>query len=156
MTGLDNKPVIDAEMKNCLYLQVMNSTFHKTIAVILALLVQVSTFSFTVDKHFCGNMLVDLAVFSSAKTCGMNMDSGMTSAEEDSCCTNEKTEVEGQDELKISFNSLDLDQQLFLTTFTFSYLNIFEGESILEVPFIHYSPPLLVADILVLDQVFLI
>lgn len=134
----------------------MNSTFNKTIAVILALLVQVSTFSFTVDKHFCGSMLVDSAVFSSAKTCGMNMDSEMSSTEEDSCCTNEKTEVEGQDELKITFNSLDLDQQLFLTGFTFSYLDIFEGESILEVPFIHYSPPLLVTDIHILDQVFLI
>lgn len=130
----------------------MNSTFNKTIAVILALLVQVSTFSFTVDKHFCGSILVDSAVFSSADTCGMNMDSG----EEDFCCTNEKTEVEGQDELKISFNSLDLDQQLFLSGFTFSYLNIFAGDSLSEVPFIHYSPPLLVTDILILDQVFLI
>ena len=134
----------------------MNSTFNKTIAVVLALLVQVSTFSFTVDKHFCGNMLVDKAVFSSAKTCGMNTISGMDASEEVNCCTNEKTEVEGQDELKISFGSLDMEQQLFLTSFTFTYLNIFEGEPLLVVPFSHYSPPLLVTDIQVLDQVFLI
>lgn len=134
----------------------MNTTFNKTIAVVLALLVQVSTFSFTVDKHFCGNMLVDKAVFSSAKTCGMNMNSGMDASEEDSCCTNEKTEVEGQDELKISFGSLDLEQQLFLTSFTFTLLNIFEGEPLMAIPFIHYSPPHLVTDILILDQVFLI
>lgn len=134
----------------------MKTTFNKTTAVILALLVQVSTFSFTVDKHFCGNILVDSAVFSSAKTCGMNMSLAMDASEEDSCCTNEKTEVEGQDELKISFNSLDLEQQLFLTSFTYSYLNIFEVESLQEVPFLHYSPPLLVTDIQILDQVFLI
>ncbi len=134
----------------------MNTTFHKTIALVLALLVQVSTFSFTVDKHFCGNMLVDMAVFSSAETCGMNMMSGMDSSEEDTCCTNEKTEVEGQDELKISFGSLDLEQQLFLTSFTYTYLNIFEGEPLLVIPFSYYSPPLLVTDIQVLDQVFLI
>lgn len=132
------------------------STFNKTIAVVLALLVQVSTFSFTVDKHFCGNMLVDKAVFSSAKTCGMILNSGMEASEEDSCCTNEKTEVEGQDELKIGFNSLDLEQQLFLSTFTFTYLNIFEGEPLMVIPFTHYSPPLLVTDIQILDQIFLI
>src|SRR5690606_27353804 len=136
----------------------MNTTFNKTIAVILALLVQVSTFSFTVEKHFCGSILVDSAVFSSAKTCGMNMNAAMDASDEDSCCTNEKTEVDGQDELKISFNSLDLDleQQLFLTSFTYSYNNIFEGEPLLEIPFIHYSPPLLVSDLQILDQVFLI
>lgn len=134
----------------------MNSTLNKTIAVVLALLVQVSTFSFTVDKHFCGNMLVDKAVFSSAQTCGMNTNSGMDTAEEDSCCTNEKTEIEGQDELKISFNSLDLEQQLFITSFTFTYLNMFEGKPLMVIPFTHYSPPLLVTDIQVLDQVFLI
>ncbi len=135
---------------------VMNTTLNKTIAVVLALLVQVSTFSFTVDKHFCGSMLVDKAIFSSAKTCGMNMNSEMNTSEEDFCCTNEKTEIEGQDELKLSFNSLDLDQQLFLATYTFTYLNIFEGEPSLVIPFIHYSPPLLVTDIYILDQVFLI
>ena len=134
----------------------MNTTFNKTIAVILALLVQVSTFSFTVDKHFCGSILVDSAVFSSAKTCGMNMNSAIDASEEDSCCTNEKTEVDGQDELKISFSTLDLEQQLFLTSFTYSYINIFEGKPLLEIPFIHYSPPLLVSDIQILDQVFLI
>lgn len=133
----------------------MRTSAHKTIAVILALLVQVSTFSFTVDKHFCGSMLVDKAVFSHAKTCGMEMN--MTDASsEDSCCTNEKTAVEGQDELKISFQSLDLDQQLFLTTFTHSYLLLFEGTPVHDVPFIHYSPPILVSDIHILDQVFLI
>lgn len=100
-------------------------------------------------------MLVDLAVFSEAETCGMEMDSEMSSAE-DSCCTNQKTAVEGQDELKISFNSLDLDQQVFLTTFTHTFINLFEGSPVEDIPFKDYSPPLLVTDIQVLDQVFLI
>ncbi len=134
----------------------MNTTFHKAIAVVLALLVQVSTFSFTVDRHFCGNMLVDKAIFSSAETCGMSMNSSKEASEEDSCCTNEKTNVEGQDELKINFDSLNLDHQLFLTSFTYTWLNIFEGEPLMVIPFIHYSPPLLVTDIQVLDRVFLI
>lgn len=100
-------------------------------------------------------MLVDLAIFSEADTCGMDMQSEMGLAE-DSCCTNQKTAVEGQDELKISFNSLDLDQQIFLSTFTHTFINLFEGTPVEVIPFKDYSPPLLVADIQVLDQVFLI
>ena len=133
----------------------MRKNFQKSISALLALLVLVSTFSFTVDKHFCGNMLVDLAVFSEAETCGMEMDPEMGLAE-DSCCTNQKTAVEGQDELKISFQSLDLDQQVFLTSFTHTFINLFEGTPLEVIPFKDYSPPLLVTDIQVLDQVFLI
>lgn len=128
--------------------------------MVLALLVLASTFSFSVDKHFCGSFLVDMAVFSKAKTCGMEMhrqgDVEMASVEEDSCCTNEKIAVEGQDELKISFDSLDFQQQVFLATFTYSYLNLFEGSPRQIDPYRNYSPPLLVTDIQVLDQVFLI
>lgn len=133
----------------------MEKPLHKTLSFALALLVLMSTFSFTVDKHFCGSILVDKAIFSEAKTCGMDMHSEYSSAE-DSCCTNEKTAVDGQDELKISFHSLDLDQQVFLTTFTHSFVNLFEGAPLEVIPFKYYSPPLLVTDIQVLDQVFLI
>lgn len=123
----------------------------------LALLVLVSTFSFAVDKHFCGDLLVDMAIFSEAKTCGMSMHtSSETGFTEDSCCTNEKVAVEGQDELKISFDSLNFDQQVFLSSFTFSYLELFEDLPQHIIPFKEYSPPLLVSDIHVLDQVFLI
>lgn len=133
----------------------MKKAVQKSLSTMLALLVLFSTFSFTVDKHFCGSMLVDKAIFSVAKTCGMEMDSEAMNSE-DSCCTNQKIAVEGQDELKISFHSMDFDQQVFLSTFTFSYLNIFEGSPLQIIPFKNYTPPLLVADIVVLDQVFLI
>lgn len=133
----------------------MKKNFQKSISTLLALFVLASTFSFTVDKHFCGKMLVDLAVFSEAETCGMELNSEMGIAE-DSCCTNQKIAVEGQDELKVSFQSLDLDQQVFLTTFTYSFINLFEGTPVEVIPFKNYSPPLLVSDIQVLDQVFII
>tara|TARA_R110002033_G_scaffold155892_1_gene192145 strand:+ start:131 stop:289 length:159 start_codon:yes stop_codon:yes gene_type:complete len=41
----------------------MNNNFYKIASFLMALLVLFSTFSFTVDKHFCGNTLVDTAVF---------------------------------------------------------------------------------------------
>ncbi len=120
----------------------------------MALLVLFSTMSFTVDKHFCGSMLVDQAVFSEAKTCGMHADASHEA--EDICCDEEKVLVEGQKDLKISFDDLDVPQQVFLASFTFSYLELFEGEPQQVIPFAYYSPPLLVYDIQVLDETFLI
>jgi len=118
----------------------------------MALIVMLSTMSFTVDKHFCGSQLVDQAVFSKAETCGMSM----SAEEEDHCCTNKKVEVQGQDELKISLDSFDFHQQLIITTFTYSYLNLFESLPKQIIPYKDYSPPLLVTNIQLEDQVFLI
>lgn len=118
----------------------------------LALLVMFSTMSFTVEKHFCGDHLVDKAVFSEVKTCGMQM----SMADEDHCCTNQKVSVEGQDELKVSFDSFDLHQQVFLSSFAYSYFELFEEDFSQPIPFKNYSPPLLVRDIQLVDQVFLI
>lgn len=132
----------------------MKKVFQKSGSFAMALLVLLSTVSFTVDKHFCGEILVDQAVFSEAKTCEMHGDMPVSS--EDDCCDEEKIMVEGQKELKISFDDLDLEQQVFLASFTWSYANLFEGEAQAETPFFHYKPPLLVYDIHLLDETFLI
>lgn len=138
----------------------MKKCLQKFSSLLLALLVLVSTFSFTVEKHFCGDILVDQAVFSKVKDCGMSalqmeaMQANMTAKK--SCCSNTHLTVDGQDELKISFNSLSLDQQVFLAAYTVSYFQLFDSYSEEIVPFKYYSPPLLVTDIQLLDQVFLI
>lgn len=154
-----------------LYLASMKNFCQKSGSLVMALLVLFSTMSFSVDKHFCGTEMVDFSIFSKAmtckseaKTCGVKMghkmdhkmDHEMISDEKDSCCTNQKTALNGQDELKISFHVLDFDQQLFLTTFTYSFIYIYESSSLTEISFRYYTPPLLVADIQVLDQVFII
>ncbi|HEY9185567.1 MAG TPA: hypothetical protein VIM94_09595 [Salegentibacter sp.] len=129
----------------------MKKAFQNSGSVLLALMVLFSTLSFTVDKHFCGSFLVDKAIFSEAETCGMEMENSA-----DNCCTNEKVVIDGQDELKHSFESLDFEQQIFIASFSFSYLNLFETLSKEVIPFKDYSPPLLVTDIHLVDQVFLI
>ena len=134
----------------------MKKFFRNSGATLLALMVLLSTFSFTVDQHFCGKVLVDSAVFSKAHSCGMDMDSAMAGMDEDSCCNDQKIEVEGQDELKRSFEDLDLQKQLLAASFTYSYFNLFEILPGQENPFQDYAPPLLVTDIQLLDQVFII
>lgn len=123
--------------------------------MVLALLVLFSTMSFTVDKHFCGTYLVDQAIFSEAQDCGMEHPSEGEMTAEDGC-SDQKISVEGQDDLKISFNDLELPQQVFLASFTFSYVELFQELPQQFIPFSDYSPPLLVYDIHLLDETFLI
>lgn len=131
---------------------------HKTFSVLLGFLVLFSTVSFTIDEHYCGNTLVDSAIFQKAKTCGMEM--GTTTdcnIAKKNCCKDEVVIVKGQKELKFtSFEDFDFQQQLFFTTFTYTFINRFEGFDKQIYPNNDYSPPILVADIQVLDQVFLI
>lgn len=141
----------------------MKKFFQKSGSFATALLVLFSTMSFSEDKHFCGSELVYFAIFSKAMTCtseaktrGVKMDHEMVCDEKDSCCTNQKTALNGQDKLNISFHFLDFDQQLFFTTFTYSFIYNDESSSLTETPFRYYTPPLLVTDIHVLDQVFVI
>ncbi|OYX23438.1 MAG: hypothetical protein B7Z06_10225 [Flavobacteriales bacterium 32-35-8] len=131
---------------------------HKAFSVALALLVLVSTMSFTVEKHFCGNTLVETAVFTEAKGCGMDMTKLQTvESEKNNCCKNEVEVVKGQDKLKITtFDDLKYHQQLFFASYVYAFVNLFEGLSEQIIPHKNYSPPNLVADIQVLDQVFII
>lgn len=133
----------------------------------MSLLVLFSTMSFSVDKHFCGTQLVDFSLFSKAttctseaKTCGVKMEHKMEhkmgADDKDSCCTNKKTALKGQEELSISYHSLNFDQQIFLGVFTYTFIYKFDSSALSAIPFRYYTPPLLVADIQVLDQVFLI
>ncbi len=136
----------------------MKQVFQKIASSLMAFLVLVSTFSFTVDKHYCGSLLVDQAIFAKAASCGMDMhaSSDKMMMDEENCCSNQNITVDGQDQLKLSFFSLDFDQQVFFTAFTFSYINLFEGLPQQVIPFKYYTPPLLVKDLPVLNDTFLI
>lgn len=120
----------------------------------MALLVLFSTVSFTVEKHYCGDVLVDVSVFSEVEKCGME---AVEMAAKMNCCKDTVDVIEGQDELSVkTFNDLDFENQVFLASFTYTYLNLFEGLSENIVPFKHYPPPNLVEDIQVLNQVFIV
>jgi len=120
----------------------------------MALLVLFSTVSFTIEKHFCGDVLVDVSMFVEADKCAME---ALEILQKKTCCKDEIAIVKGQDELKVSaFEDLDFEQQQFVTVFTYSYINLFESLPKQNVLYKDYSPPNLVYDIQVLDQVFII
>jgi len=125
---------------------------------ILAILVLLSTVSWTVDKHFCMGRVMDIAFFHHADDCGMEDAMKMLGEkmEDKHCCDDESFTIEGQDDLKLTWEEVDLESQVFLTAFVQSYfqLNAFSsGKVVLEEP---YPPPLLVHDLNILHEVFLI
>ena len=136
------------------FCHVIKQVLHKSFSTLLAFLVLFSTVSFTIEKHYCGDTLVDVAVFVEAEKCGME---ALEIQQKKTCCKDVIEIVEGQDQLKYSsFDDLDFEKLQFLATFTYSYIDLFEGLPNLIIPHKDYSPPNLVADIQLLNDTFLI
>ncbi len=126
----------------------------------MALIVLFSTFSFTVHQHYCGDELKDTSVFFEAEKCEMEKMMAETSCSlhqtKKACCEDVIDVVEGQDELNITFDTLSLDQQLFVASFVYAYTNLFEGLEEDTISFSEYPPPLIVRQIFKLDETYLI
>ncbi len=138
----------------------MKELFYKISTVLMAIIVLFSTVSFTVDMHYCGDTLVDLAVFKEAKSCEMeemqlpqNFDN---TVKKKSCCTDRQIIFEGQDNLKDTPVKLSFQQQAFIISYTYSYLYLFEDSNTVFTSFIGHPPPLLDKDYQVLYETFLI
>lgn len=140
----------------------MKERMHRIGSVCLALLLLFSTMSFSMGMHYCGDHLVDFSLFEKAEDCGMNSVVGTPSGDCTlakagmECCTDVQVLVEGQDNLKVSFEQLALGQQLFITTFTYAYLGLFEEVENRSPRHWEYAPPPLIRDVQVLYQTFLI
>lgn len=138
----------------------MNYTIsHRITSVLLALIVLISTLSLTVEKHFCGDTLVDVAIFSQSNKCGMkmaSMDSGKA-IKSKSCCKDEVNIIEGQDDLLVkSMDDFEGLQKHFIVAFTHTYFQLFEDVTEPEVSYQDYKPPKIIQDIQVLHDTFLI
>lgn len=135
----------------------IKQVLHKVFSMFMALLVLFSTVSFTVEKHYCGDALVDVSLFSEVDRCGEESSDNTQNLVKKSCCKDTIDIIQGQDELqKTSFDDLDLNQKVFLISYFQSFKSIFEGLPQHIIPHKNYSPPNLIFDKQVLDQVFLI
>ena len=138
----------------------MKKTLYKISSFSMALLVMLSTVSFTIESHYCGDFLVDTSLFGSAESCGIDLSQTKSSKEDTlegkNCCNNEQITVNGQNELSILFDNLTNDQQNFIATFVYTYINLFEGLENKAFSFTKYPPPLIVKNIYKLDETYLI
>ena len=138
----------------------MKAGLHRFMSFAMVLLLLVSTTSWTVGSHYCMGRLMDVSFFEHPEGCGMDMTGGEDDGKfgleyDDGCCEDELVGFQGQDDLKTPFHKVTLDQQVFQSTresnfFTFRPLR--EKLPVNE----YYPPPLLVKDIQLLDEVFLI
>lgn len=125
----------------------------------MALLVLFSTVSFTIDKHYCGSTLVDVAIFHKAKGCGMEMQNPSNkdcSITKKNCCKEELIVIKGQDELKLSLDKISFEQQVFIASFVYTYSNLFEEIKENVSSYIDYKPPLVIRQIFKIDETYLI
>jgi hypothetical protein len=137
----------------------MKKVFHKIVSLAMAFVVLFSTLSFTVNMHYCGDTLVETAFFHKAKGCGMEMEKPSTkscSITKKSCCDDKQISVEGQDELQLTVDKISFEQQVFITSFVYTYINLFENIDENVSSFEAYKPPLVVRQIFKIDETYLI
>ena len=139
----------------------MKQAIHKILATCMAFVVLMTTMSFTVNMHYCGKALVDYSFFNEAKTCSMKkmqaaFNCEMTTITQKPCCSDKQLIVEGQDDLKNSFDSLAFEQFVFVSIFSYSYINLFEEQASIAILYEDYPPPFFKRDVQVLHQTFLI
>lgn len=128
-------------------------------AICLAFFVMASTMSFTINEHYCGGSLVDTSLFVKADTCmmeGMGMSNSDSENIKDNCCNDVITIIDGQDEVHQNGKQIAFQHQLFITTFLYTYSALFSNKESAVVSYKKYIPLILVKDIYVLDETFLI
>ena len=139
------------------FCNVIKTVINKGVSIVMALVVLLSTLSFTIESHYCGDHLVDTAVFTKAKKCGSDADTTVITAKVKSCCSDTVQVIEGQDQLKINtFSDLDFSAQYIVTTFVYSYLHLFKSLPKQSIPHKNYAPPNLILDYQILHDVYII
>lgn len=139
----------------------MKQILHKSMSIFMAIVVMVTTMSFTIDMHYCGDTMVDFSFVQQVKTCGMEKAQVAPTCKDSelkkkSCCSDQQLSIEGQDDLKVSYDQLTFGQNIFIASFTYAYISLFEGTTSNKIPSFDYVPPFVKQDVQVLHQTFLI
>jgi len=139
----------------------MKKTSFNIASLLLAFIVLFSTVSFSVDKHYCGDMLFSKTVFSHADDCHMQPHSdcdeenfSQNKSLDNGCCQNIQEFIKGQnlEQKALQIASLDIQKIAIVVDF-----NSFDFDAIYKpvaYTYQDYSPPLLVKNIPVLVQTF--
>jgi len=137
----------------------MKQVFHKIMSLLMAFVVFFSTLSFTVNMHYCGDTLVDTAIFHKAKGCGMEMQKPSTEGcaiTKKNCCDDEQLIVDGQNELQLQVDTISFEQQLFVASFVYTYISLFQGLDKNISSYEEYIPPLVIRQLYKIDETYLI
>ncbi|WP_391592760.1 hypothetical protein [Winogradskyella sp.] len=137
----------------------MKQVFNKVMSLTMVFVVLFSTMSFTVNMHYCGGVLVETAIFQKAKGCGMEMEKPSTegcSITKKNCCEDKQLAIKGQDELQLKVDKITFEQHVFIASFVYTYVNLFEGLENKRYSYEKYEPPLVIRRIYKIDETYLI
>ena len=117
--------------------------------------------SFTVQKHYCGETLVDVSYMGDAEGCCASkavkkMDHEDKKQDKKDCCSNELELIESSTFDKEKLTSLSIDELQFVTFYIYSYINLYQEVDLEKEFYKDFSPPDIVQDIQVLHETFLI
>ncbi|MDT0293313.1 hypothetical protein ACFQ3R_08385 [Mesonia ostreae] len=133
---------------------------HRILSSVVAVLILLSTTSFTVKKHFCGDALVDTTIFTEVNSCCELVISTPLEKSEiksPSCCKDTSKFFKGQDQLILkNFEKLIYPQQIFWIIQENPYSDLLEYLPKNCIPHQYYSSPKMLTDIQLQQQVFLI
>ncbi|TXD46831.1 HYC_CC_PP family protein [Polaribacter sp. IC073] len=134
----------------------MKISITKITSFLLAFLVLFSTFSFTVESHYCGDSLIAISFTGDADVCKSDLKDEF-SIESKDCCSDEVHKIEGQKELQQhSKNKISFQKQQFLTVNTTFHQNLFVETKATKVNYNSFFLPDKPLDYQVLYQSFLI
>ena len=142
----------------------MKQVFKNVVSVFLAIIVLFTSFSFTISSHYCGDILVDSAIFTEAEDCGMmdeheNVCSTETMDklcfENDSMhCKDVNKLFEGNSIEQQAFEIAKLQKVYFAIAYITSYELLFADTTSNTIAYHHYIPPLVTNDLTVLFENF--
>lgn len=116
--------------------------------------------SFTIEKHYCGETLVDVSYFGEAESCCAKSmkkkDHKENESKKKGCCKDELELIESTTFDKEKLTSFSPQEIQFLAYYVYSYINIFQEVDLEKEFYKDFSPPDIVQDIQVLHETFLI
>ena len=137
----------------------MKQVSHKILATVMAFVVLFSTMSFTVDMHFCGDTLVATSMFQKAMGRGMEMEKPAAEGcaiVQSNCCKDKQMIIDGHDEMQLSTATISFEQQVFITSFIYTYIHLFEGVYTTVTTYQAYQEPLVSRQLYKLAETYLI
>ena len=137
----------------------MKQVFHKILSILMSFVVLCSTMSFTINMHYCGDTLVETAVFHETEGCGMEMQKSSTevcAVVKKNYCNDEQLVIDGQDELQSQTDIISFNQQVFIASFLYSYQILFKGLDKNLSAHLAYKPPLVIRALYKIDEMYLI
>ena len=133
----------------------MNSIVNKITSFLIAFLVLFSTFSFTVDRHYCEGSLIAISYTGEVEVCKSDTKDGF-SIKIKGCCSDEVQTIEGQDELQIHASKKLATKAQFVATDFIFHRTLFVDEFPEHNTYKEFSPKKVPINYQVLHQSFLI